>query len=86
MNAKIDRGTPRATEDKARVIIPLSLDVPPEEHEIELAWILARHYQVTVEFLKPIKGYQVKTADVVMNGLIWEFEFVTKQGEVIEIK
>jgi len=56
------------------VIIPTTLDVAPEPHEVELAWILARHYQTIVEFLKPIKGYRIKTADIVMVGLIWEFK------------
>ena len=59
---------------KANVIIPTDLVNPIESHEIEAAWILARHYNVIVEFLKPIDGYKVKTADFVMDGIIWELK------------
>ena len=59
---------------KANVIIPTDLVDPIESHEIEAAWILARHYNVIVEFLKPIDGYKVKTADFVMDGIIWELK------------
>ena len=34
-----------------QVIIPASHPNPPEPHEVEAAYILARHYQETVEFL-----------------------------------
>ncbi|MDR0852958.1 MAG: hypothetical protein LBN34_01130 [Clostridiales Family XIII bacterium] len=56
----------------ANVIIPTNLDNPLEAHEIEAAWIIAKHYNEVVEFLRPIDGYRVKTADLVMNGVIWE--------------
>jgi hypothetical protein len=56
------------------VIIPGTLDIAPEPYEIEVAWILARHFSATVEFLKPVDGYKIKTADIVMNGLMWEIK------------
>jgi hypothetical protein len=52
----------------------------PEQHEIELAWILARHFNTVVEFLRPIEGYRLKTADLVINGQIWEMKSPTGRG------
>jgi len=52
----------------------------PEPHEVEVAWILARHFGVIVEFLRPSEGYKMKTADMVMNGLIWEIKSPTGSG------
>jgi len=60
--------------NKAEVIIPRNHPNPPEEHEVEAAWILARHYNTTVQFLIPIEGYKVKTNDIVFNGLIYEIK------------
>jgi hypothetical protein len=61
-------------KDEASVIIPENLNNPPEEHEREAAWILARHYNTVVKFLRPITGYMVKTADFVMMGVLWELK------------
>jgi hypothetical protein len=54
------------------VLLPADSPQLPEPHEVEVAWILARHFVTVVELLRPIEGYKVKTADLVMNGLIWE--------------
>jgi len=59
------------------VIIPAELPVPPEQHEIDTAWVLARHFRAVVEFLRPIEGYKLKTADLVMNGVVWELKSLT---------
>ena len=59
-------------KDEAKVIIPANIGNPPETHEKEAAWIIARHYNCVVKFLKPIIGYKVKTADFVFRGVIWE--------------
>jgi hypothetical protein len=69
----------RADEDQKAVkepdvIIPPNHPNPPEKHEVEAAWILARHFNTIVEFLIPIKGYKVKTSDIVLLGLIWEIK------------
>ena len=64
-------------EKEAGVIIPSNLDNPPESHEIEAAWIIARHYNCVVKFLKPIIGYKVKTADFVIQGVLWELKSPT---------
>jgi len=64
-------------EKEARIIIPTNLDNPPESHEIEAAWIIARHYNCVVKFLKPIIGYKVKTADFVIQGVLWELKSPT---------
>ena len=59
------------------VVLPADAPVLPEPHEVEVAWILARHFGVNVEFLRPSEGYKMKTADIVMNGLIWELKSPT---------
>jgi hypothetical protein len=59
-NKKVNRG---------QVIIPAAHINSPEPHEIEAAWILARHYGCTVEFLIPVDDYKRKTPDMVMQGL-----------------
>jgi len=62
------------------VILPADSRALPEPHEIEVAWILARHYNTVVEFLRPIDGYKIRTADMVMNGVIWEVKSPTGKG------
>ena len=64
-------------KEKAEVFIPPNLDNPPEEHEIEAAWIIAKHYDCLVKFLKPIIGYKIKTADFVIQGVLWELKSPT---------
>lgn len=58
----------------AGVSVPDKMTPPPERHEVEIAWILARHYNLTVEFIRPTDGYKSKTPDAVMNGSLWEFK------------
>ena len=55
-------------KDNANVIIPINLDNPPEEIEIKIAWVVARYYNQTIEFLRPVDDYKRKTPDIVMNG------------------
>ena len=57
-----------------QVIIPVNHPNPPETHEIEAAFALARHYRCVVEFLIPIDDYKRKTADIVMFGVEWEIK------------
>jgi hypothetical protein len=61
-------------KDKAQVIISPSIKPPPEEHEVSAAWILARHYNCAIEFLKPLGGYKMHTPDFVMMALEWELK------------
>ena len=61
-------------QNKANVIIPDALSGLLEEHEIEAAWIAARYFNAKAEFLIPIDGYKVKTADLVIEGRIWELK------------
>jgi hypothetical protein len=60
--------------DNAQVVISQSIKPRPEEYEVSVAWILARHYNCIVEFLKPLGGYKMKTPDIVMNALEWEIK------------
>ena len=57
-----------------QVNIPLGLPNHPEPHEVDVAMILARHYQTTVEFLVPIDDYKRKSPDIVMLGVQWEIK------------
>ena len=38
---------------------------------IFIAWIIAYHYDKVVEFLRPIDGYQIKTPDIIIDGLFY---------------
>ena len=64
----------RTQQNPGKVIIPVNHPNPPEQHEVDVAVILARHYQTTVEFLMPIDDYKRKTADIVMLGVQWEIK------------
>jgi hypothetical protein len=66
--------TARMMKDKTQVIISASITPPPEEHEISAAWILAKYFNCSIEFLKPLDGYKRKTPDFVMNALEWELK------------
>ena len=62
---------------KASVIIPDGMKPEPEDHELTVARILAKHYSCVVEFLQPVASYKTKTPDIVMNGLMWEIKSPT---------
>ncbi|MDR1952900.1 MAG: hypothetical protein LBQ21_00235 [Clostridiales Family XIII bacterium] len=64
-------------KDKSKIIISASIVPPPEEHEISAAWILARHFNCAIEFLKPLDGYKRKTPDFVMRAVEWEIKSPT---------
>jgi hypothetical protein len=63
-----------------QVIISAGHPNPLEPHEIEAAWILARHYGCTVEFLIPVDDYRRKTPDIVMFGVEWEIKSPVGKG------
>jgi hypothetical protein len=56
------------------VIIPPNHPNPPEKHEVEVAWILARHFNTVVEFLIPVNNYGRKSQDIVLLGVICEIK------------
>jgi hypothetical protein len=60
--------------NSGQVIIPAGHPNPPEQHEVDVAFVLARHYHCTVEFLIPVDDYKRKTADIVMLGVEWEIK------------
>lgn len=59
------------------VIIADTIHPLPEQHEVEIAWILAKHFRCNVEFLQPQAGYKMKTPDIVMKGVMWEIKSPT---------
>ena len=60
-----------------RVTTPVGHPNPPEPHEVEVATILALHYQTTVEFIVPVDDYKRKSADITMLGVEWELKCPT---------
>ena len=58
----------------SQVIIPVCHPNPPELHEVNVAEILAQHYQTVVQFLIPVDDYMRKSADIVMMGVEWEIK------------
>jgi len=64
----------RNQENTWNVVIPNNHPNPPELHEINVAMILSRHYQTTVEFIVPVDDYKRKSADIVMLGVEWEIK------------
>ena len=57
-----------------QINIPPNLDNPPEENEIQIAQIIAMHYNTSVDFLRPVDDYKRKTPDIVLNGQLWEIK------------
>ena len=57
-----------------KVIIPSNLDNPPEDNEIQIAQIVANHYNARVEFLRPVDDYKRKTPDIMFRGQLWEMK------------
>jgi hypothetical protein len=57
-----------------QVVIPVGHPNPPESHEVEVAWILARYFSCEIVFLVPVDDYKRKTADFRMNSLDWEIK------------
>ena len=45
----------------------------PEKHELRTAEVLVSKYD-RVLFLKPVDLYNIKSADILMNGLKWEIK------------
>jgi len=60
--------------NNGQVIIPNKHPNPPAQNEIDVAYIMSRHYRCVVEFLAPIYDYKRKTADIIMNGVEWEIK------------
>ena len=60
--------------DKAQVIVSNNLNPQPEPHEVEVARIIARYYNCSIEFIQPLGGYKIKTADFIMNSQMWEIK------------
>ncbi len=63
---------------KFRYIIPKDIYRQPEDHEKHVALILAQHFQTNVTF---VKTSILKTADININGRIWEMKSPTGHGK-----
>jgi len=69
-----------------KIKIHPNLKPSPTQKEIEVAIILANHYNSTVEFLEPIDGYRVKTPDIIMLGNTWEIKSPTGASKKNTVK
>jgi len=63
------------------VIVPNNLPVPPTENEMNIAMIVSSHYHSDVEFIIPIDDYKRKSADILMNGVVWEIKCPTGKSK-----
>jgi hypothetical protein len=59
---------------KADVIVPPNHPNPPEPHEVDTAWVLARHYDCVVAFVIPVNDYARSSLDVLMRGVLIELK------------
>jgi len=64
----------RKQKQRGQVIIPENHPNPPLPHEVNMASVLAQHFQTVVEFIIPVDDYKRKTADIKMLGTEWELK------------
>jgi len=67
----------KINQNRGQVIIPDNHPNPPLPHEVNMASVLAEHYQTVVEFLIPVDDYKRSTADILMLGVEWELKCPT---------
>ena len=64
------------------IIIPRGLAIWPHELDTARALVKSGH---RIEFLAPIDGEKIKSADILMDGIIWEMKApTTKQVHRLE--
>ncbi len=68
----------KKNQQKAQVITPVGMKPKPRDHERDAAEILAAHFNTSVEFLLRTNG---KTADFVIDDLVWELKSPTGTGK-----
>jgi len=54
------------------VIIPKEYKIKPAE--LDAAWILANYYKADVRVLTPSDGFMQKTADFIINNILYELK------------
>ena len=64
-------------KNRGQVKIPDNHPNPPLPHEVNMASVLAQHFQTVVEFIVPVDDYMRKTADILMLGMEWEMKCPT---------
>jgi len=57
-----------------KIILPTKHPNPPEQHEIDTAYVLAEFFNCDVEFLLPIDDFKRATADIKMLDVRWELK------------
>ena len=65
-------------QQTAKVITPAGMKPKPRQHERDAAEILALHFNTFVEFLPRANG---KSADFIIDGVIWELKSPTGTGK-----
>jgi len=56
-------------KNRGQVIIPDKHPNPPLPHEVNMASVLAQHFQTVVSFIVPLDDYKRKSADIMMHGV-----------------
>ncbi|MDR1300752.1 MAG: hypothetical protein LBK50_03545 [Candidatus Nomurabacteria bacterium] len=49
----------------------------PPKKDIDAAWVLARYYKTTVNILRPVNRYMIKTPDYFFNDRYYELKVLT---------
>ena len=61
-------------QNKIDVLIPHGYK--PPKKDIEIAWVLAKHYHTTVSVLRPINSYRIKTPDFQIGENTYELKSI----------
>ncbi|MCL2038666.1 hypothetical protein FWG86_02070 [Candidatus Saccharibacteria bacterium] len=60
---------------KIDVLIPHGYK--PPKKDIDAAWILAKYHKTTINILRPVNKYKVKTPDFFFNNVYFELKLLT---------
>lgn len=62
----------------SKIIIPIGMKPHPRQHEIDAAEALARYFKTDIEF---VLTSERKTADFLINGILWELKSPQGKGK-----
>lgn len=68
------------------VVIPPEIRHVVQAHEIDVARVLSEHFKARVYFLVPRRGYKMKSADVLLSGVLWEIKSPTGASKATTIQ
>lgn len=68
----------RKRSETGKIILPAGMRPRPEDHELHIASILSRHFETDIEF---VPRANQRTADFLINGMLWELKSPTGTGK-----